>query len=689
MMGVEGSQSRTPAAPGSSDSNAGGDDPLDTLQPYRSRSREQMRDGGSASPYGYSGSAHGGGGEARGMVQPIIKVRPEYGTIYRKDPTGARGKQNVVCVFSVEIPSRRPPPSLGEQEEQQRQLARNWSAVGGSALGSIADADDASDTRSVSAVSRFNGGSTVDSHHMAPSEAGDEQDVRDGHRPVTPDNGQRRGEAPRSPDADEEGFSFGATPAAGSIAHEDPFKPVMDDLRNRIADWKGHSIERFGQLVLYDYLGVRQDEVVREFFVYLFHEALLCVAEERKKEKGLSRFMTGPTERSAGAATDSIRQPGAAPGSGPRPALKLKGRIWLRHIRRVQDTSSNGNLSLSVKLDDESLNHFILCFKDRGTLETWRGKLVELVQVHKPQEPPSTPVSDASRSAFSQPDATPTSPAVTSATSRRGTATSTISAMSGKTSGTSPTSRMQKSPAMAQHRSTESLHLMNRSSSQPLAHAPHQQWSASGGLDPGLPPPELLPHTPMDLVIIVSVPAVPPTQQHGSSVSSSAALKLRLIRSTLEFVVSHLGPKDRLAIVAYSVGTEGEVRRSALLNTNKEKSRARLELLIEGIGQPWSGDGEDPFRESLERLGGSTDRTDTITAVNVGLDIVLQRKSRNPVTGILLINDTADAPRRGQMDLVMARAEAANVPIHSFGFGKSHDPSSLWLISNHTRGSYT
>jgi hypothetical protein len=29
------------------------------------------------------------------------------------------------------------------------------------------------------------------------------------------------------------------------------------------------------------------------------------------------------------------------------------------------------------------------------------------------------------------------------------------------------------------------------------------------------------------------------------------------------------------------------------------------------------------------------------------------------------------------------------VPIHSFGYGRSHDPASLWLISNHTLGTYT
>jgi hypothetical protein len=68
---------------------------------------------------------------------------------------------------------------------------------------------------------------------------------------------------------------------------------------------------------------------------------------------------------------------------------------------------------------------------------------------------------------------------------------------------------------------------------------------------------------------------------------------------------------------------------------------------------------------------------------------VLQRKARNPISGMVLISDNSDSTRRAQMDLVLARAEAANIPIHSFGYGRSHDPASLWLMSNHTSGTYT
>lgn len=43
----------------------------------------------------------------------------------------------------------------------------------------------------------------------------------------------------------------------------------------------------------------------------------------------------------------------------------------------------------------------------------------------------------------------------------------------------------------------------------------------------------------------------------------------------------------------------------------------------------------------------------------IALDTVLQRKAKNSVSGMLLISDASDSTRRAQMDLVLARAEAA------------------------------
>jgi len=84
-----------------------------------------------------------------------------------------------------------------------------------------------------------------------------------------------------------------------------------------------------------------------------------------------------------------------------------------------------------------------------------------------------------------------------------------------------------------------------------------------------------------------------------------------------------------------------------------------------------------------------TETVNADTSFSAGLDVVLQRKGRNPVSGLILISDASDNIHRTRVDLVLARAKDANMPIHSFGYGRSHDPASLWLMSNHTNGLYT
>ncbi|PWN50852.1 hypothetical protein IE53DRAFT_75830 [Violaceomyces palustris] len=613
-----------------------------------------------------------------GVVNPIVKARPEHNTIYRKG-TNASGKQNVVCVLSIEVPSRRP----SEFRDHRLSTIQDYDTSQGD-LDELEEEEDDSlshhtaegsfnDERLDEKLNGWNGPSGVG---QSPPPRGLEDADRG--------DGSVRSHSP----ALSAGFSYGATPAAGP--EMDSNRAVIEDLRQRISDWKGHSIEHFGNLILHDNLSVRQDTVVRDFNVYLFEEALLCVTEEKKK--GLSRFIlpSAAGNSAIAEATNGIN----AGGGGSKPPLKLKGRIYLRHIRRVLDSSTAGEMSISIKMDDDSLDHFVLCFEDRSTLEMWKSKLTEEVSLRKPGG--ATPEKNgrlavpAPKDSSPDPTSTKHSPSeddnvhltaaqVENGSRRKSGAESIMSGKSGSThNGFSPTGSNVRSPA-------------RRLSSAASAPASKRLSTASKALgasiDPRLPPPPMLPHAPIDLVIMISVPAVLPDQVTGA-INSSAALKLRLVRSTLEFIVSNLGTRDRVALVAYTIGVEGEVRRTALLNTGRDQSKRALDAFLEGVGKPSRNSG-DPFVEDVHRLGGSSERIDTITAVNVGLDIVLQRKAKNPVTGMILVNDTADGPRRGQMDLVMARAEAANVPIHCFGYGKSHDPSSLWLISNHTKGSYT
>ncbi len=656
-----------------------------------------------------NGSANGSGGGG-GMVIPIIRARPEYPTLYRRDPTGRQTKQSVVCVVSVEVPARRSTNALEEN------FASHPSHMAAPPLMRIEDQDVYEDDEEGAYNEHGSGYARSNAHGSDPAYenahyTGGMVSAYDAPLPPLPLSGVPE-EGPsmhyssdaqddRGTPVDEEpGFSYGATLSADA-AKQDPYKAATEDLRERVIDWKGHTLEHFGPLHLYDSLNVRQDTVVREFSVYLFQEALLCVSEERRR--GLGKLVAAVAEES-------------------KPGLKLKGRIYIRHIKSVRESSVAGEPSLSIKMDDEHLDQFVLCFDTEAQALTWRRRLEELVDyIRNPSKPLSfasvsggPPIIKAQHEPAMHADETESerarlSAAALAAAARRGDDGSSAghngrpvvnrprqgSINSGKAGSTGDAASVADSHGTrrSQHRNSgrpSGGGTSRRSSVLSQKHIVplHQQWSASGGHNPNKAPPELLTHAPLDLIIMISVPLVVEMTSGASAVSSSAALKLRLIRSSLEFIVNNLRQHDRICLVSYSVGLEGQVRKTQLLKPSIHSSRERLMQFIEGMGSNAAG-ASDPFVEDLGKLGGSSDRIDTVTALNVGLDVVLQRTTKNPTTGMLLINDTSSSPKRQQVDLVMARAEAANVPIHCFGYGKNHDPSSLWLISNQTRGSYT
>ena len=114
-------------------------------------------------------------------------------------------------------------------------------------------------------------------------------------------------------------------------------------------------------------------------------------------------------------------------------------------------------------------------------------------------------------------------------------------------------------------------------------------------------------HPPMDLILIVSVP--PP-----SATPSTALLKVRVLRSTFDFMIASLGRKDRLSLVTFEVGHLGRVCKTPFLSIGKAQSRARLEKFIDQIGL----DIDESQNDFLVR-GSKEEKTDVVTAVNHGL----------------------------------------------------------------------
>jgi hypothetical protein len=129
--------------------------------------------------------------------------------------------------------------------------------------------------------------------------------------------------------------------------------------------------------------------------------------------------------------------------------------------------------------------------------------------------------------------------------------------------------------------------------------APHVSAGPSNSLAPLL-------HPALDLILIVSLPP-------SSAPRSTAALKLRVIKASLDFILASLGTKDRLSLVTFEVGSGGRVRKTPYLCVGKALSRGRLSKFIDEIGRQDEGQ-EDEFlvRASKE------EKTDVVTAVNHG-----------------------------------------------------------------------
>lgn len=400
----------------------------------------------------------------------------------------------------------------------------------------------------------------------------------------------------------------------------DPFTHVLQDLKNRVVDLKQLNVDSLGQLRLFDILTVRKGSHKRDFQVYLFQDALVCAAEEKKS--GFRQIFSS---------SNSMRSDHS--GHSSKSVLKLKGRIYLRHVSRVMDQSTSAELNLVILMEDESLELFILTFKDRGSHETWRVTLNILIEDNRGSKDRAAKIlgSDAPRSASSGLGASFSD--MTSPISISYTTTPT-------TSNFSPVSpKGQTLSHLAYHA--------------PLAPI----------------------HTPIDLVLVLSLPAFTSGQ--------SIPLKVKLMRSSLEFLLALLGPKDRISLVSCEMGVNGTLRKTPFLTITRYESRKRLEAFVETLG---AGKLEN---DEFEVLIGSDEKLDVVTAVNVGLDVVLQRKAKNPISSMVIVSDTSDVIKRTQMDLVAARLDAANVTVHAVGYGRSHDPSPLWIVTNHTLGTYS
>lgn len=299
-----------------------------------------------------------------------------------------------------------------------------------------------------------------------------------------------------------------------------------------------------------------------------------------------------------------------------------------------------------MMMQDDALDEFVMSFKSRASLEVWKSQ-IELLLALNSRSPFATPplggrMGPGSRAA--------TSPSITGSmysnrssdyrsetSSRSGAQTGSIySTLSRTTSSSLP----PLSTIIPEENSSDLSHFHNPSpTSATSSSAFSQQMSPT--LSSGTFPLGGRDFTPLDLMLIFSI-------------SATSTLKLGILRSTLDFIVQTVGPRTRISLVTYITGegNRGVLRKTPFIAVGRPESRKRLDSIIDNLGSEYNVRGG--MSEHREENG-----VNVVTAVNLALDIVLQRKSKSALSGMILMNDGKDGAQKQQMDLVMTRAEAA------------------------------
>lgn len=132
-------------------------------------------------------------------------------------------------------------------------------------------------------------------------------------------------------------------------------------------------------------------------------------------------------------------------------------------------------------------------------------------------------------------------------------------------------------------------------------------------------------HVPVDIVVVIPIS------------SSMQGVKITLVRDALNYMVQNLGERDRMGLVTFGSGGGGVP-------------------LVGMTTKTWSG--WQNVLSQIRPVGQKIHRADVVEGANVAMDLLMQRKSNNPIATILLISDSSTSDQEN-VDFVVSRAEAA------------------------------
>lgn len=108
-------------------------------------------------------------------------------------------------------------------------------------------------------------------------------------------------------------------------------------LVERVEDWKGHTINQFGNLLIEDLFIVNKNHVDREYHVFLFEKIILCCKEihEKSSNNGSDKGRERKSSKSNSILKKKDNSYVPIDPSRRNIPLQLKGRIYLNNVTHV------------------------------------------------------------------------------------------------------------------------------------------------------------------------------------------------------------------------------------------------------------------------------------------------------------------------------------------------------------------
>lgn len=121
---------------------------------------------------------------------------------------------------------------------------------------------------------------------------------------------------------------------------------------------------------------------------------------------------------------------------------------------------------------------------------------------------------------------------------------------------------------------------------------------------------------PLDLMLVLSV-----------SNSGPSSLKSSIVRSTLDFVLNNVGVQTRISLVIFSAGDgpRGRLRKTPFISVGTRAGFQRFERAVNEAGR--RDDEEEVAHGEPVLVDHPEDRVNVVTACNLALDVVMQRKA--------------------------------------------------------------